>query len=132
MPANCAEPGADVVFAAPFEVVLAELAALIADGVLRRASSPPGRLVKYAADLGTRGSPLEDGKAAERCQRPIFETARPPRLGVGARELLDHREGLHAVCKEVSTTVTVLCIAMRPRCRDGSKSGTTNASSRLS
>lgn len=49
-----------------------------------------------------------------------------------ASELLDHREGLHAVCKEVRTTVTVLCIAMRPSCRDGSKSGITNASSRLS
>jgi len=39
MPANCAEAGSNVVVVAPFEVVLAELAALIADGVLRRAYS---------------------------------------------------------------------------------------------
>ena len=57
MPANCAEPGANVVVVAPFEVVLAELAALVTDGVLRRASSTPLRLVKYKADLGARGMP---------------------------------------------------------------------------
>jgi hypothetical protein len=48
---NSAEPCVNVVVVAPFEVVLAELAALIADGVLRRASSTPGRLVKYKAAL---------------------------------------------------------------------------------
>jgi len=58
---------------APFEVVLAELAALIADGVLRRASSTPGRLVKYKTDLGARGSPLENSKA-ERASRPVATT----------------------------------------------------------
>jgi len=33
MPANCAEPGANLVVVAPFEVVLAEVGALVADGV---------------------------------------------------------------------------------------------------
>jgi hypothetical protein len=70
MPANCAEAGSNVVVVAPFEVVLAELAALVADGVTRRASSPPGRLVKYNADLGARGSRLETSKA-ERAARPV-------------------------------------------------------------
>jgi hypothetical protein len=70
MPANCAEPGANVVVVAPIEVVLAELAALIADGVLRCASSTPGRLVKYKADLGARGTPLKNSKA-ERAARPV-------------------------------------------------------------
>ena len=86
MPANCAEPGANVVVVAPFEVVLAELAALIADGVLRRASSPPGRLVKYKADLGTRGSPLESSKA-ERASRPVVNNdCNPPAEGPGLGE----------------------------------------------
>ena len=44
MPANCAEPDANVVVVAPFEVVLAELAALIADGVLRRVQPAWGLL----------------------------------------------------------------------------------------
>ncbi|HEX7505297.1 MAG TPA: hypothetical protein VF550_00905, partial [Polyangia bacterium] len=61
MPANCAEPGANLVVVAPFEVVLAELAALIADGVLgarparlaassstRQISVPVGRRLKAA------------------------------------------------------------------------------------
>jgi hypothetical protein len=72
MPANCAEPCANVVVVAPFEVILAELAALIADGVLRCASSPPGRLVKYKADLGARGTPLKNSKA-ERAARPVVD-----------------------------------------------------------
>ena len=86
MPANCAEPGANVVVVAPFEVVLAELAALVADGVTRRASSPPGRLVKYKADLGARGSPLKDSKA-ERAARPVVnDDCNPPAEGPGLGE----------------------------------------------
>src|SRR5208283_2637553 len=86
MPANCAEPGANVVVVAPFEVVLAELAALIADGVLRRASSTPGRLVKYKADLGARGSPLKNSKA-ERAARPVVnDDCNPPAEGPGLGE----------------------------------------------
>jgi len=52
MPANCAEPGANVVVVAPFEVLLAELAALVADRVLGHASGTPGCLIKHNADLG--------------------------------------------------------------------------------
>ena len=86
MPANCAEPCANVVVVAPFEVVLAELAALIADGVLRRAYSPPGRLVKYKADLGARGSPLKNSKA-ERAARPVVnDDCNPPAEGPGLGE----------------------------------------------
>ena len=86
MPANCAEPGANVVVVAPFEVVLAELAALIADGVLRRASSTPARLVKYKADLGARGSPLKNSKA-ERAPRPVVnDDCNPPAEGPGLGE----------------------------------------------
>jgi len=87
MPANCAEPGANVVVVAPFEVVLAELAALIADGVLRRASSTPGRLVKYKADLGARGSPLKNSKA-ERAARPVVnDDCNPALSGNSSRKL---------------------------------------------
>jgi hypothetical protein len=43
MPANCAEPGANVVVVAPIEEVLAEFGALIADGVLRRLQHHQGR-----------------------------------------------------------------------------------------
>jgi hypothetical protein len=53
---------------------------------LRRASSPPGRLVKYKADLGTRGSPLESSKA-ERASRPgANNDCNPPAEGPGLGE----------------------------------------------
>jgi len=59
MPANCTEPGTDAVIVAPGEVLLAKLAALIADGVLGRPSRTPGRLVKHDAHLVGGRSPLE-------------------------------------------------------------------------
>jgi hypothetical protein len=77
MPANSAEPCVNVVVVAPFEVVLAELAALIADGVLRRASSTPGRLVKYKADLGARGTPLENSKAERTARAVVNDDCNP-------------------------------------------------------
>jgi hypothetical protein len=63
MPADCSEPGADVVIVAPVEVLLAELGALVADGLLGHASGTPGRLVKHEADLVGRWSRLESCKA---------------------------------------------------------------------
>jgi hypothetical protein len=66
MPANCAEPRPNVVVVAPFEVRLAELAALAADRVLGHASGTPGRLIKHHTDLVGRRSPLERCKCRPR------------------------------------------------------------------
>jgi hypothetical protein len=86
MPANCAEPGANVVVVAPFEIVLAELGALVADGVLRRASSTPGRLVKHKADLVVRGAPLENSKARGTAGRHMAKFGGPVHHPAPARQ----------------------------------------------
>ena len=72
MAANCAEAGANLVVVAPFEVLLPELAALVADGVLGRASGTPGRLIKHNADFVGRRSPLESCQA-EGAARPVVD-----------------------------------------------------------
>src|ERR1017187_2097288 len=74
----------------PFEVLVAELAALIADGVLRRAFRAPRRLVKHNADFVGRRSPFESCKA-EGAPRPVVDDdgnppAERPGLSEGKRE----------------------------------------------
>src|SRR5208283_700017 len=90
MPANCTKPSANLVVVAPVEILLAELAALVAHRVLGRASSTPGRLIKHNADLLGCRSPLE-GCKAEGAARPVVDDdgnppAERPELGEGEGE----------------------------------------------